>query len=417
MTRKLEFGELNPNIVGRNGPQLDPARYSVYHVQQKLVDNFLSPTGFKDLQGPLRGIVLRVESKSTNSLGGFFGDSQTSKEPLVAIKVRIPELHPLPDPDIYGPEGDDGIISLYPTFIAVSPDLSEPAVGEIVYVDYGDRENFEDPRYYGQISNKPIYGGTNQTVETPKAKSNLFNNVKNSLKDYLTPPGNMGQDPAPQSPNTPSECKENPSQNQFFQPDFGSCFKEDTVAGEYDLFANGQKIGTAFMAVWTNTDGSKRLVKESVLHTIEKMRDDMKTEIGVDLRLNSGFRQNDTQQCMYEKYQKCKAEWQKSGQKGLPPSAVGDPKFSGPRGHMTGDASDFQTGVGVKGLTDAKQQGFSQAEIIQQAKTGNFTKTWQWLINNSQKYGWVWTGFSFNEPWHFEFNEAIARSNGIYPKP
>lgn len=416
MIRKFEFGELNPNIGARSGQQLDPARFNAYHVQQKLIDDYLSPTGFKHLQGPLRGIVLRIEKPTTNIFGNFLGDSNVAKEPLVCIKVRIPEIHPFPEPDIYGPEGDEAIISLYPTFVAVSPDIPAPAVGEIVYVDYGDRDNFEDPKYFGIVSAKPIFGGTNQTVELPNEKSGLFNRVKNSLKDFLSPPGNNGQSPTPKSPNTPTECKENPSQNQFFQPDISSCFKEDTVAGTYDLFVRGEKIGTANMVVWTNNDGSKRLVREDVIHTIEKMRDDMKIDIGVDLRLNSGFRQFDTQQCMYDKYLKCKSEWNKSGQNGLPPTAIGDPSLAGPNSHVNGRASDFQTDVGVAALTQAKET-LSQAEIIAQAKNGNFTRTWQWLINNSQRYGWVWTGFSFNEPWHFEFNETIARSNGIYPKP
>jgi hypothetical protein len=413
--RKFEFGELNPNIVARSGPQLDPARFSAYHVQQKLIDNYLSPSGFQYLQGPLRGIVLRIEKPTTSFLGGFLGETNVSKEPLTCIKVRIPEIHPFPDPNVYGPEGEDSVISLYPTFVAVSPDLPTPAVGEIVYVDYGDRENFEDPRYYGIVSSKPIYGGTNQTIELPKQKASLFNRAKNSLKDFLTPPSNTTQEPVVQEPNTPKECKENPTQNQLFQPDLSSCFKEDTVAGQYDLYVKGEKIGTANMVVWTNKDGTRRLVRDDVIHTIEKMSQDMKAEIGVNLRLNSGFRQLDTQQCMYDKYLKCKAEWTKAGKKGLPPTAIGDPNLAGPNSHVNGRASDFQTDVGVRALTEAKETK-SKAEIIAEAKEGNFSKTWQWLINNSQKYGWVWTGFSFNEPWHFEFNETVARASGIYPK-
>lgn len=415
MLRKFEYGELNPNIIARSGQQLDPVRFNAYHVQQKLIDDYLSPSGFKNVQGPLRGIVLRIEKPSRNNLGGFLGDKEIEKDPLVSIKVRIPELHPFPEPDIYGPEGDDGIISLYPTFIAINPELPTPAVGEIVYVDYGDRENFEDPRYYGIVSSKPIYGGTNQTVELPKQKSNLFNNVKNSLKDFLAPPSNVNPDPIPQTPNVSTQCRENPTQNQFFQPDLSACFKEDTVAGTYDLYVRGEKIGTANMIVWTNKDGSRRLVRQDVYHTIEKMSQDMKAQIGVDLRLNSGFRQLDTQKCMYDKYLKCKAEWTKSGKKGLPPTAIGDPNLAGPNSHVNGRASDFQTDVGVRTLTEAKET-LSKAEIIAAAKEGNYTITWQWLINNSQKYGWVWTGFSFNEPWHFEFNETVARENGIYPK-
>lgn len=418
---KFEFGELNPNIVARSGHQLDPARFSAYHVQQKLIEGYLHPTGFKTLQGPLRGIVLRIENPSSiSSFGEYLGSTEVVKPPLVRVKVRIPELHPFPEPQVYGKEGDDSIISLYPTFVAVSADIPTPAEGEIVYVDYGDRDNLEDPRFYGSVFNNPVFGGTNQTVETPIKKASLFNKVSNSLgslKDFLSPPS-QNKDPIPQVPNEPiPDCKEVPSQDQLFQTDTSECLKQDTIAGEYDLFVKGEKIGTANMVVWTNNDSrrTKKLVREDVIHTLEQMRIDMLAQTGIELRLNSGFRSVDTQQCMYDKYLKCKQEWVKSGRKGLPPSAIGDPQLAGPNSHVTGRAADFQTNVGEKNLIEAKQTK-SKAEIIAEAKEGNYTKTWQWLINNSQKYGWVWTGFGFNEPWHFEFNEQLARSSGIYPK-
>lgn len=196
MARKFEFGELNPNIIARNGPQLDPARFSAYHVQQKVLEDYITPQGFRHVSGWLRGIVLRVETPSTdNAFGAYHGANDIVKEPLVKLKVRIPELHPYPDPEIYGPEGDDGIISLYPTFVAINADLPTPAVGEIVYVDYGDRENFEDPRYYGLVFNKPIFGGVNVTKQINNL-TNLFDGSLSKLSDFLTPPSN-GNDPIP----------------------------------------------------------------------------------------------------------------------------------------------------------------------------------------------------------------------------
>lgn len=417
-SNKFQYGELNPNIVARSGHELDPARFSAYHVQQKVIEDYLLPKGFKTIQGPLRGIVLRDETPSAqNAFGEYRGANNTVKKPLVRIKVRIPELHPFPDPLIYGREGDDSIISLYPTFVAVSEDLSTPADGEIVYVDYGDRENLEDPRYYGRIFNTPIFGGTNQTTDKIEPKVDLFDKALGSLKDFLAPPTSKTDEPTTIVPNeTPKiECKEGTDPNQLFQPDLSSCTKDDTIGGEYDLYSDGQKIGTANMVVWTNKNGSKKLVKENVLHTLEKMREDMKAQIGADLQINSGFRPFTTQQCMYEKYAKCKEEWTKNGKKGLPPSAVSNPAKSGPSSHMTGKATDFQTGVGYASLAEAKKTK-SKAEIISEAQNGNFTKTWQWLITNSQKYGWIWTGFSINEPWHFEWNSSIAIINGIISK-
>ena len=185
MVHRFQFGELNPNISARSGQQIDPNRLSKYDVQRKLVDDYLAPTGFKNLPGPLRGIVLRVESPSfENPFGPFHGLRDLSTPNLIRIKVRIPEIHPYPEPDVYGPEGDDGLISLYPTFTAVNNDCQEPAVGDIVYVDYGDRENLEDAKYFGKVFNKPVFGGTN-VIENPLKASSYFDGTANQLKDLL----------------------------------------------------------------------------------------------------------------------------------------------------------------------------------------------------------------------------------------
>lgn len=185
MKNRFIFGELNPNIVARNGPQIDPERFSIFHVNHKMVEQYLSPSGFDQSQGPLRGIVLRIETDNVDSgFGPFHGLQDVSKLDLVKIKVRIPELHPFPDPSVYGPSGEDGVISLYPTFIAINSDISAPAVGDIVYVDYGDRKNFEDPKYYGPVFKVPIFGGINVVETTVNIFDDLFN-AANDLKDFI----------------------------------------------------------------------------------------------------------------------------------------------------------------------------------------------------------------------------------------
>jgi len=154
----------------------------------------------------LRGIVLRIEQASQDNLfGDYSGLDDSVKEPLVKIKVRIPELHPYPEPDIYGPEGDDGTISLYPTFVAINANIPTPAVGEIVYVDYGDRANLEDPKYFGPIFNKPVFGGVN-IIKTASRLTSLFDGIANSLSDSLSPPTN-GDNPIPMEADTVSEPK------------------------------------------------------------------------------------------------------------------------------------------------------------------------------------------------------------------
>ena len=153
--KRFNFGDLNPNISPRNGLTIDPLRFNTVHLQQRAYEELTTPAGFKNIPGPLKGIVLRVEGITSENdlIEGFSGLPGLPQEGRVKIKVRIPEIHPFPDPDTYGPEGQDGIISLYPTFIGIETDLPIPAVGDIVYVDYADRDNLEFPRYYGKVSN------------------------------------------------------------------------------------------------------------------------------------------------------------------------------------------------------------------------------------------------------------------------
>ena len=218
MGKRFSFGELNPNISSRTGQTIDPQRFSAQHIQQKLIEQFTEPSGFKTIQGPLRGIVLRIEPPSfVDSMGGYFGLGGTEQERLVRIKVRIPELHPLPDPDVYGPEGPDGIISLYPTFVAIDTTIGTPGVGEIVYVDYKDRENLEDPTYYGPVFVKPILGAINEVKSSVQTKASslfdsgisaagsLFGKAADSLSNWMAPPTNTNEMPTAIVPNTTTE--------------------------------------------------------------------------------------------------------------------------------------------------------------------------------------------------------------------
>jgi hypothetical protein len=47
------------------------------------------------------------------------------------------------------------------------------------------------------------------------------------------------------------------------------------------------------------------------------------------------------------------------------------------------------------------------------------TPSWNWLIDNSQRYGWWWAGgsFSYVEPWHWEFNGTYSSDPQTPPPP
>ena len=114
--------------------------------------------------GQFKGIVLRVvkpdpqNPAGANEAGGwvssFYGDKTIDTGILVEIKVRVPEIHSmLPVPTALGPDApadQKAIIDMYPTFVAQSTAVNSgqpPAPGDLVWVDWGNRQNWTDPYY------------------------------------------------------------------------------------------------------------------------------------------------------------------------------------------------------------------------------------------------------------------------------
>ena len=109
--------------------------------------------------GPYKAIVLRVETDDktseagswlSNTFSSFFGAAPK----IVKIKARIPEIHaalPVPDQvgDAEGPH--QPIIDLYPTFIAQDTQVEAPKAGDIVNVDFGNKNTYSDPIYLGPL--------------------------------------------------------------------------------------------------------------------------------------------------------------------------------------------------------------------------------------------------------------------------
>jgi N-acetyl-anhydromuramyl-L-alanine amidase AmpD len=135
-----------------------------------------------------RAVVLRVEPSSTflpinagflaRAISLFTGNS------FVQLKARIPELHAcLPDPNEYGSrEGThQSIIELYPTFIAQNNNLPKPAVGDLIWVTFGQIETQTDPIYLGPVND--VGHAEGGTVYSSPTKSPFSGCVKD-IKDF-----------------------------------------------------------------------------------------------------------------------------------------------------------------------------------------------------------------------------------------
>jgi len=212
------YGDLNQIQKPDMTSGFDPQNTSFLGTLLKQATNNFEFDAFKGLSN-LFGIVLRVDG-STNKSGtaplSFFSFGETAA--LLQLKVRIPELHAhLPEPDLFGntPTGPhQQIIDLYPTFVAVSEEVSWdiPAVGDIVRVDFSDRTNQTQPQYLGKYATGPggageknsnpfgIYTGKTEAGKNAFAASNGLNGLG---PEGCGEPGNRGNNGYP----APKACK------------------------------------------------------------------------------------------------------------------------------------------------------------------------------------------------------------------
>ena len=133
-----------------------------------------TPDGLANV-GEFKGICLKVVGGTAGGppqekgswLTNFFDDTATAETTanlqIIEIKVRVPEVHSmLPVPNSIGPdapEEDHLIMDMYPTFVGQSTAVQEPKPGDLVWVDWGNRQNWADPYYIRPVKELPMVMG------------------------------------------------------------------------------------------------------------------------------------------------------------------------------------------------------------------------------------------------------------------
>jgi len=436
--KNFKYGDLNPANHPQDGRTLDPESFTGAGNLTEAARRVNTPNFIEKLGFPLKGIVIRVEtnhkgkpeaSSNSNEGWGAWSYSSTLPQPqLWRCRVRIPELHAhLPIPFDFGPEGLNSIMALYPVFQSKDEATAPPIVGEICYVDFGDRERFEDPIFLGMVKSggTPVEGGTSSENSNP-VPSLVINENPGPLSVQAPPGDSIGssfeiepeldaqsQVPVVVPPKETFKCTDtkNPSNNP---PSCGPLVS--TSPGEYETAERGRSTGKKEMATWNNRSRKDVLVLAASKHTLELMeaafiKDTGIKDIDIKRFIVSGFRNLEHQECQRKKYEECLKEWKRKGgkrptrnppDKGAlldeQPSAVAKSGFSK---HNSGLAVDFDH--------DGKGKG----------KKSRSTALWIWLQKNSRKFGWVnpaWARNNPAEPWHFEFNESLAKKNGMLPQ-
>lgn len=163
MTNKLKFGDANPADPTQTPSVLDPKHFSGIDNLKKSAVETTQPKLLKKIVGPIKGVVLKKKDGPVGSaanqaannswLSSLFGDSAMPNLPV--YYVRIPEFHShLPEPEDYA-NCPDSMAILYPEFICMKEGPDNNAnPGDLVWVDFIDRENFTDPIFIGKIENK-----------------------------------------------------------------------------------------------------------------------------------------------------------------------------------------------------------------------------------------------------------------------
>jgi len=171
--KEFAFGDLNPVQKPRAAKSADPSSMSILDVLKEVAITHYTPDATKGT-GPYKGIVLRVEEEMSQNepapgnwlstvfgKQGMFGGLFTAPKKLKRYKVRIPEIHvTLPSPKKYAQDPNEKgdhqkIINMYPTFIAHDSNVEGAGPGDLVWVDYGSKENFDDPTYIGPVFPPP----------------------------------------------------------------------------------------------------------------------------------------------------------------------------------------------------------------------------------------------------------------------
>lgn len=145
--------------------------------------------------------------------------------------------------------------------------------------------------------------------------------------------------------------------------------------------------GTTPMANYTTYQGHK--IAPGTLAAFKKLAIAFKKATGLDLLITDGYRTYAEQKSLYDRW--------KAGTFSAPSVA-----YPGTSLHETGRALDLRDSGSTPGVTVA----------------GNSRSNW--IRNNAAKYGFAPNGYSFNEPWHVEYQgdpwtgSGTATTNGGY---
>lgn len=238
----------------------DRQNQSVLRQSKRLIRDSYSPDAFEQI-GTMKAVVLEIVSKFENTADTSWKYSKTiamavedKAVPFAEIRIRIPELHAhLPEPS---DPNDQAAINKHPiALLFQSTDGSIPEVGDIVDVDFADKNNFRD----GFITSVVTKGTQNSTPATEVACSisDTFNSAVPSL--------NSAQATGDVQTSSSTKYLGDPSaESSDIGTDFEKTVIENTLQSNY--FASISDFNT--MTEFRNYSQTFQIIKEKNVYNI-----------------------------------------------------------------------------------------------------------------------------------------------------
>ena len=167
--KKYAWGDLNPISRPNSADRMNTVTSNWLKSANLLHEKHYESDVFQNT-GPYLGYVLRIEThaRDPNSFVRTAGEHGDQGQ-RVQIKVRIPEIHaPIPAPQ---DSEDHFVIEMHPTFTATDNNVFEPKIGELVWVDFQNKQTWEGPIFLGSVIQPPLSALMNNNLANSARKA------------------------------------------------------------------------------------------------------------------------------------------------------------------------------------------------------------------------------------------------------
>lgn len=342
-----------------------------YQTQKQIEDDYHNPP-LLDYSVPQKAIVIEKGSKISKKLAGISTSEGDGAELVMRIKavfkqpvdgVLNPHKFPVTDRETGEQIDPQIIIDSLPHYYAISDQISNDGIPDIddeVFISIQNGQRY----YHGFVNRGAVNSGAR------KIKQIIAENFP-GLQDTTNMPANGS--PVPQVNNNASMPT---LQNNSGPPQPGLYPVHKMSEQPYD-----------YLEMVIIGDGVSLLYPKKYHKVVQAMREQYKNDTGQTLGITSAYRDVNKQKKLYDDYIS-----------GRSTTVAAKPGFSK---HNDGLALDFDT---VKEFNNKfKQYGSNNKnEAISDSRNADFGAVAQWLSNNSEKFGFVWTGYAFDELWHYE---------------